>query len=88
MACNGREEGLERGGRGGSRQGEGASAGQTGLITGLALNTAPGNLLLGLGQCLQLCLLQMECGEGCYVIQIPFTLSPSSGLAGPAAVVR
>ena len=77
----------------GSREGEGSGAGQTGLITGLALDAAPGNLLLGLGGCLRLILLrlsllQMECGEGCYVIQIPFTLSPSSGLAGPAAVVR
>ena len=49
----------------GSRVGEGASAGQTGLITGLALEEAPGNLLLGLGGCMQLCLLQMELGDGC-----------------------
>ena len=60
----------------GSRVGEGAGAGQTGLITGLALNTAPGNLLLGLGQCLQLSLLQLSLlqmklgdgfGDGCWV---------------------
>ena len=54
----------------GSREGEGSGVGQTGLITGLALDAAPGNLLLGLGGCLQLILLrlsllQMELGDGC-----------------------